>query len=61
MYQCIAVKKGNISLFNCVFYVKNVKCDAVKPKCDKCDAVKKNIKSRINKGKNYKMRQMRRS
>ena len=41
MYQYIAVKKGNISLFNCVFYVENVKCDAVKPKCDKCDAVKK--------------------
>lgn len=39
MYQCIAVKKGNISLFNCVFYVKNVKCDAVKSKCDKCDTV----------------------
>lgn len=61
MYQCIAVKKGNISLFNCVFYVKNVKSYAVKTKSYKSYAVKKNIKIRSNKGIECKILQILRS
>lgn len=61
MYQCIAVKKGNISLFNCVFYVKNVKSYAVKTKYYKYYAVKTWKKIRSNKGKEYKILQILRS